>query len=71
MSGNAKEVKRVLDSIKSKQILAKYRYHVLQGDVQKRCRDLLIQICNSEDVNILKGVVCKDHVHMHIEYPLS
>jgi putative transposase len=47
----------------------KYRYNVLEGDVQFRCRDLLVQICNSEDVKILKGVVSKDHVHMHIEYP--
>jgi putative transposase len=46
----------------------KYRYKVLQGDIQKRCRELLIQICESEDVEILKGVVSKDHVHMHVEY---
>jgi putative transposase len=46
----------------------KYRYKVLQGDIQKRCRELLIQICESEDVQILKGVVSKDHVHMHVEY---
>ena len=47
----------------------KYRYHVLQGDVQKRCRELLRQVCEAEEVIILKGVVSKDHVHMHIEYP--
>ena len=47
----------------------KYRYKVLEGAVQKRCRDLIIQVCNSEDIKILKGVVSKDHVHMHIEYP--
>ena len=47
----------------------KYRYKILEGDVQVRCRDLLVQVCNSEDVKILKGVVSKDHVHMHIEYP--
>ena len=47
----------------------KYRYHVLQGDIQKRCRELLIQICEAEGIEILKGVVSKDHVHMHIEYP--
>ncbi len=51
--------------------VTKYRYHVLEGDVQRRCRELIIQICNSEDVVILKGVVSKDHVHMHIEYPPS
>jgi putative transposase len=49
----------------------KYRYHVLRGDIQKRCRELIIQICDAEDVVILKGVVSKDHVHMHIEYPAS
>lgn len=46
----------------------KYRYAVLQGDIKLRCRSLLIQICEAEDVQILKGVVSKDHVHMHIEY---
>lgn len=46
----------------------KYRYSVLQGDIKFRCRTLLIQICESEDVTILKGVVSNDHVHMHIEY---
>ena len=51
--------------------VTKYRYHVLIGDIQKRCRDLIIQICNSENVKILKGVVSKDHVHIHVEYPPS
>ena len=49
--------------------ISKYRYHVLKGDVKEKCRDLLIQICESENVVILKGVVSADHVHMHIEYP--
>ncbi|MDL2262820.1 IS200/IS605 family transposase [Bacteroidales bacterium OttesenSCG-928-I21] len=51
--------------------ITKYRYHVLEGDVQKRCRDIIIQVCNSENVKILKGVVSKDHVHIHVEYPTS
>ena len=46
----------------------KYRYKVLQGDIQLRCRTILQQICESEDLHILRGVVSKDHVHMHIEY---
>ena len=49
--------------------VTKYRYQVLKGDVQKRCRDIIIQICDAEDIRILKGVVSKDHVHMHVEYP--
>jgi putative transposase len=49
--------------------ITKYRYDVLKGDIQIRCRELIIQICDAEDVRILKGVVSKDHVHMLIEYP--
>ena len=49
--------------------VTKYRYPVLKGDIQSRCRALIMQICDTEDVTILKGVVSKDHVHMHIEYP--
>ncbi len=51
--------------------VTKYRYAVLTGDVQRRCRDLLVQVCDSEDVRILKGVVSKDHIHIHVEYPPS
>ena len=46
----------------------KYRYSVLKGDIKVRCRSILIQICDADDVRILKGVVSKDHVHMHLEY---
>lgn len=46
----------------------KYRYRVLEGDLKVRCRSILIQICEAEDVRILKGVVSTDHVHMHVEY---
>ena len=51
--------------------VTKYRYNVLTGDIQKRCREIIIQICDTEDVRILSGVVSKDHVHVHIEYPPS
>ena len=51
--------------------VTKYRYKVLKGDIQKRCRKVLVQICDADDVRILNGVVSKDHVHMHVEYPPS
>ena len=51
--------------------VTKYRFHVLRGEVQVRCRELIIQICDAEDVRILKGVVSKDHIHMHNEYAPS
>ncbi len=47
----------------------KYRYKVLKGNIQQTCRDIIVQICDAEDIHILKGVASKDHVHMHIEYP--
>lgn len=51
--------------------VTKYRYPVLKGEIQKRCRELVMQLCAAEDVKLLKGVVSKDHVHLQIEYPPS
>lgn len=48
--------------------VTKYRFKVLKGDIQKRYREILIQIFEAEGIEILKGVVSSDHVHMHIEY---
>ena len=47
----------------------KYRYSVLKGEVELRCRDLIRQVCDRMDVRISKGVVSKDHVHLHVSYP--
>ncbi|MFC5981016.1 transposase, partial [Flavobacterium salmonis] len=30
--------------------VTKYRFKVLKGDIQKRCRELLIQICEAEGI---------------------
>lgn len=49
----------------------KYRYPVLQGEIQIRSRDLLRQTCDSLDIQILKGVVSKDHIHLHLSYPVK
>ena len=49
--------------------ITKYRYPVLTGEVQLRTRDLIQQICDACDVRILKGVVSKDHVHIHVSRP--
>jgi len=49
--------------------VTKYRYKVLEGEIKRRCRDLMRQDCNSLEIRILKGVVSIDHVHLHIEYP--
>jgi putative transposase len=41
----------------------------LKGQVQVRCRDLLRQTCDSLDIQILKGVVSNDNIHLHLSYP--
>ncbi|MFV0506613.1 MAG: transposase [Bacteroidales bacterium] len=46
----------------------KCRYKVLGGDSKVRCRDLIKQICITEDINILSGVVRANHVHLNIEH---
>ena len=47
----------------------KYRYAVLKGEAQVRCRDLIRQICDAMGARILKGAVSKDHAHLHMSCP--
>ncbi|MBL4870597.1 MAG: IS200/IS605 family transposase [Robiginitomaculum sp.] len=47
----------------------KYRYQVLQGDIRLRIRDIIRQVCNENGVDIIKGVISKDHVHMFVSVP--
>lgn len=44
--------------------VAKYQYLVLKGDVGLKVRQLIRQTCQTFKVEILKGVVSKDHVHL-------
>ena len=48
--------------------VTKYRYKVLKGEIQKRVRELIRQDCETLEIEILKGVVSKDHIHLHMEY---
>jgi putative transposase len=47
----------------------KYRKPVLRGDVGTRVRDLIREICRMHDVDILKGAVKGDHVHLFVSAP--
>ncbi len=46
-----------------------YRYHVLTGDIKIRVRELIRQVSQQHDINILKGHVSKDHVHILVSSP--
>ena len=49
--------------------VTKYRYKVLIGDVGVRVRDLVRQVCEYLEIEILRGVVSKDHVHLLVSVP--
>ena len=49
--------------------ITKYRKPVLFGDVAVRLRDLIREICRTMEVDILKGHVSKDHVHLFVPIP--
>ena len=49
--------------------VTKYRFQVLQGDIALRVRELVRQVCAKHEIEILRGVVSKDHVHILVSAP--
>lgn len=49
--------------------ITKYRKPVLHGEVAVRLRDLIREICKAMDVDIIKGHVSNDHVHILASVP--
>ena len=47
----------------------KYRRRVIYGKIKKDIGIILRQLCEFKGVNIIKGEMCKDHVHMLVEIP--
>ena len=49
--------------------ITKYRYKVLRGEVAERARELIRQTCEMREVQIVRGAVSADHVHMLVSAP--
>ena len=49
--------------------ITKYRNPVLRGPIGDRVRELIREICRSKDVEIIRGHVSKDHVHVFVLAP--
>lgn len=49
--------------------ITKYRKPVLSGLIAEKTRDLIREICKTNDVEILKGHVSKDHIHLFLSVP--
>ena len=51
--------------------ITKYRKLVLRGEIAARARDLIREICKANDVEILKGHVSREHIHIFVSVPPS
>ncbi len=49
--------------------IPKYRRKVLYGKVKEDLREIIIKLCQYKKVKIVKGAICKDHVHLCVEMP--
>ena len=47
----------------------KYRKPIMVGEAGQRVRELMRQVCRDEDVEILKGHISKDNVHLFVSIP--
>jgi len=46
-----------------------YRYEILEGEIAKRARDIIREVCMSKEITIIKGHVSRDHVHLFVSSP--
>jgi len=49
--------------------ITKYRQPVLRSEIGRRARDLIRETCRQLDVQILKGAVQPDHIHLLVSVP--
>ena len=53
----------------SSTLLTKYRYKGLEGALRERIRTIIRQVCKELGVQIVSGVLSREHVHMFVEIP--
>ena len=49
--------------------ITKYRKQILRADIAHRLRELTREICRANDVEIMKGNISRDHVHIFVSVP--
>ena len=49
--------------------ITKYRYKVLRGEIREHVRDIIRQVCDELNVEIVRGVLANDHIHMFVDIP--
>ena len=51
--------------------IPKYRKPILRGEIGERLRELIREVCKANDIEILKGHIRPDHVHLLLSVPPS
>lgn len=49
--------------------IPKYRRRIMYGETRKDVVEILKKLCEMKQVTLIKGSVCKDHVHMYLGIP--
>ena len=49
--------------------ITKYRKKILKGELANRVREIIREVCKCNEVEIIKGHVSVDHVHLFVSVP--
>jgi putative transposase len=49
--------------------IPKYRKPILRGEIGERLREIIREVCKANDIDILKGHIRPDHVHLLLSVP--
>lgn len=49
--------------------ITKYRKKVMVGQIAEKVRTIIREICKANEVEIIKGHISKDHVHLFVSVP--
>src|SRR3990167_4822471 len=49
--------------------VTKYRYSVLVGEIGHRTKQILQEVCKDHQVEIIRGKIASNHVHMYVSVP--
>jgi putative transposase len=49
--------------------ITKYRKPVLRGEIAERARSLIREICKANDVEVIRGHISVNHVHIFVSVP--
>ena len=50
-------------------IIPKYRRKVMYGTIRQDVRQIIIKLCKMQNVELIEGAVCSDHVHLYVAIP--